>query len=181
MQHSKILRSLMSASLIVPRASSGRHSILTPVSEEPGSVRKINLKSKFWTRFLWSQVGSAFRKFGWFRSSFEGVLKDNAYLGAVERAFTELREHANKIQAKAASAEFHKHELEARGLQVLERSVSRPEAWTNAAYRTLSDYGDSFMLPIIWLVIGWALWTLVYFGMSGWHYSNLEPAAVISL
>lgn len=109
------------------------------------------------------------------------VKVDELYLGRVERAFTELREHAEAIRARPLAAQFHKEELEARRHRVLDRGVPRSERWMNSAYRTLSDYGDSFTQPFAWLLFAWIGFAVAYFGLSAWLVDNLASAVAISL
>lgn len=51
----------------------------------------------------------------------------------------------------------------------------------NSAYRTLSDYGDSFTQPFAWLLFAWIGFAVAYFGLSAWLVDNLASAVAISL
>jgi hypothetical protein len=137
-------------------------------------------QTKFLDRAVFGRLSRALGNGKIFGGSLARVRRDNLLLGEVERSFTALRELANKIQAKQPAARFHKQELEARRLRVLDPDVPRPEAWASWIYHALSDYGDSFARPVGLLAVYSFLWTGIYIWMSG-SMQNASAAGSISL
>ncbi len=83
-------------------------------------------------------------------------------MGRYERAFRSLKLKAEALRASGVESMFHRLEM------VAKRENSTTSNWENAlsfAYDALSEYGESFVRPLMWwliqtLVVGMCFWAL---------------------
>lgn len=105
---------------------------------------------------------------------------ENELLGRVERRFGRMRELAKEIQSQSLDTRFHREELRARRLRILDPSVKRSEAWFGLWYALLSDYGQQFIRPLLLLLAVVGVSAVAYAGSKWSEPSNIRHSAEIA-
>lgn len=111
----------------------------------------------------WWERAIASRTLNWFRQyPTPSTMADARELLDVVNCFRVLTSLANDIDAKDLAYRFHKEELRAKYRLPLANGVSRPEAFVGRVYGLLADYGDSFVRPLVGLLLSIVLFGLFY-------------------
>lgn len=105
-------------------------------------------QSSFWQRAIVARVQT------WRRRPVNSkVTADNRFFAEAADSFRVATSLAREIDAPELAFQFHKQELRARHHRSVGGSIPRSEAIVGRLYGALADYGDSFLRPIIWLLI----------------------------
>lgn len=141
-------------------------------------------------KFQWSdrQTGSWFDHAIGSRLAYylRGTLKpettlQSARLLEIVNCFRVLTALAKEIDANDLAFIFHKEELRAKYRLPIGNGVGRPEAFIGRWYGLLSDYGDSFVRPILWLLASLCAFSIFYGSKVPDQLNRVEAAIGVSL